>query len=216
MKAGESLSAPNTRGVIKSLAVTAAAPMADRKFDHIVDSDDDEAPPPPSSKAKPIKVDDPAAAKARAEKARAAGQSPNPLDDLFTLGADSSMSDLMAKMKALPSSAKEQLLGKLTPEVLSKVAGMKTPAASAAAASINKTEEPPQPPQPPQSPPQEVKAELVGSRVLVSGLKSRPELNDKAATVIQWHAAKGRYAVRIDGVDEPLLLKLDNLTRTHA
>ena len=61
-----------------------------------------------------------------------------------------------------------------------------------------------------------VGAELVGSRVLVSGLKSRPELNDKAATVIQWHAAKGRYAVRIDGVDEPLLLKLDNLTRTHA
>ena len=57
---------------------------------------------------------------------------------------------------------------------------------------------------------------MLGSRVLVSGLKSRPELNDKAATVIQWHAAKGRYAVRIDGVDEPLLLKPENLTPTPA
>ena len=83
--------------------------MADRRWDHIVDSDDEDAPPPPSAKAKAA-IDDPVSAKARAEKARAAGQSPNPLDDLFTLGTDSSMSDLMGKMKALPNSAKEQLL----------------------------------------------------------------------------------------------------------
>lgn len=170
------------------------------KWDHIGGDDENAS----SSTPKVVsKVDNPVEAKKRAEAAKAAGRAPNPLDDLFTLGKDASVAELMAKMKALPTSAKQQLLDKLGPDVMSKVASMK--------------QQQSQPTEPPKARVEERNNDekmraLIGSRLVVDGLKSKPELNGRRALATQWHAVKGRYAVRIDGLDEPLLLKPENLS----
>ena len=170
------------------------------KWDHIGGDDENAS----SSTPKVVsKVDNPVEAKKRAEAAKAAGRAPKPLDDLFTLGTDASVAELMAKMKALPTSAKQQLLDKLGPDVMSKVASMK--------------QQQSQPTEPPKARVEERNNDekmraLIGSRLVVDGLKSKPELNGRRALATQWHAVKGRYAVRIDGLDEPLLLKPENLS----
>lgn len=49
---------------------------------------------------------------------------------------------------------------------------------------------------------------LKGTRVLISGLVARPELNGTCGTILSFDAAKGRYAVRlIDVSEERILLK---------
>ena len=51
----------------------------------------------------------------------------------------------------------------------------------------------------------------------VSGLKSKPEANGRGGTVEDFVAAKGRFAVRIDGLgDNAMLLKPENVTRADG
>lgn len=52
----------------------------------------------------------------------------------------------------------------------------------------------------------------VGSRVLLDGLKARPELNGALATVISQNHATGRWNVLVDDMREELALKLEALT----
>ena len=54
-------------------------------------------------------------------------------------------------------------------------------------------------------------AALVGKRVVLANISSRPELNGSTGMCVQWLAAKGRCAVRLDGSDDcqpPLSLKI--------
>ena len=51
-----------------------------------------------------------------------------------------------------------------------------------------------------------------GVRVKLCNLANRPELNGSIALAASFDKAKGRYAVKIDGFSEPMLLKPDNLT----
>lgn len=53
----------------------------------------------------------------------------------------------------------------------------------------------------------------MGSRVVVRGLKSRPALNGTGGLCAAYVATKMRYAVKVDGVDDKLLLKAENLLR---
>ena len=58
-------------------------------------------------------------------------------------------------------------------------------------------------------------AEYVGQRVSLHSLK-RVELNDRTGTAVSFDAASSRLGVRVDGLDKPLALKLENLTRLAA
>ena len=59
------------------------------------------------------------------------------------------------------------------------------------------------------------KLPYVGKKVVVTGLKARPELNGKTVSCLHYDEAKRRYAVQFEGVNEPLgdplLIKPDNL-----
>ena len=48
---------------------------------------------------------------------------------------------------------------------------------------------------------------LSGSRVRIAGLKGRPELNGRCGVAAHFDAAKGRYAVTVEGEMEAVLLK---------
>jgi hypothetical protein len=52
-------------------------------------------------------------------------------------------------------------------------------------------------------------AHLVGMPVTFTGLTGRPELNGATATVVSWHADRGRYGVNRDGTG--MMLKPENL-----
>jgi hypothetical protein len=52
---------------------------------------------------------------------------------------------------------------------------------------------------------------LSGRRVLIDGLKGRPELNGRCGVAGRFGAAKGRYAVAVEGEAEAVLLKPANL-----
>ena len=52
---------------------------------------------------------------------------------------------------------------------------------------------------------------LVGRRVRIAGLKGRPELNGRSGVAAYFDAAKGRYAVTVEGEAEAVLLKPANL-----
>ena len=62
----------------------------------------------------------------------------------------------------------------------------------------------PAPPPPPQQP-TVTKGILVGRRVIIDGLSSRPELNGKVAKAVSYNADKGRYGVRVEGAGGALL-----------
>ena len=49
------------------------------------------------------------------------------------------------------------------------------------------------------------------TRVTISGLKGRPDLNSQSGTIMSYDASKGRYAVKVGG--ESVLLKPDALTQ---
>ena len=52
-----------------------------------------------------------------------------------------------------------------------------------------------------------------GSRVLISGLVSRPEYNGKSARILSLKDSSGRYCVALDGPDsKALALKMENLS----
>ena len=52
---------------------------------------------------------------------------------------------------------------------------------------------------------------LSGRRVSIAGLKGRPELNGRSGVAAYFDAAKGRYAVTVEGEAEAVLLKPANL-----
>ena len=53
-------------------------------------------------------------------------------------------------------------------------------------------------------------APLVGKRVVVNGMISKPELNGRGGTAISFDDGKGRYSVRLDS-GETLAIKSNNL-----
>ena len=56
-----------------------------------------------------------------------------------------------------------------------------------------------------------VSGSLSGRRVRIAGLKGRPELNGRSGVAAYFDAAKGRYAVTVEGEAEAVLLKPANL-----
>lgn len=54
---------------------------------------------------------------------------------------------------------------------------------------------------------------LVGHNVMLQGLEGRADINNRCGTAQSFVEARGRYAVRVPGLKEPLLLKPQNLTR---
>ena len=171
-------------------------PMASHysKWDAIADPDEEEGSKAAASQT--FSVPDARTAKSRAEAARAAGAAPNPLDDLFTLGNGASAAEVREKMRALPAGAKQQLLDRLNGPLGAKLI-------EAARA------EQPQPKGPiPKGP-------LVGKRVVLCGLQSRPELNGRRGLCVEYLPSRGRCAVRLDGAAEdeaPIALKPACLT----
>ena len=147
------------------------------------------------------------------------------VQELLTLGKDASMADLMAKMKALPASAKQHFLDKLGPDVMEAATkwNQQSPASRAPAAAVMPPTKEPGPASAkaakqavPEPRPSETSAKLVGCSVTIAGLTARPELNGKHGVCASFHTAKGRYAVKIDGFSEPMLLKPDNLTENEG
>ena len=53
-------------------------------------------------------------------------------------------------------------------------------------------------------------------RVRIVGLQARPELNGRCGVAGRFDAAKGRYAVAVEGEAEAVLLKSANLQETIA
>jgi tetratricopeptide (TPR) repeat protein len=50
-----------------------------------------------------------------------------------------------------------------------------------------------------------------GSGVVIVGVKSQPELNGRAGTVLAYVVRSGRFSVAVDGVEQPKKLRLANL-----
>ena len=49
------------------------------------------------------------------------------------------------------------------------------------------------------------------TKVIVSGLTGRPKLNGHCGEVTAWNAAKGRFAVKLATLSDPILLKPINV-----
>ena len=185
--------------------------MADyAKFDAIVDSDDENDAPAPAEKRGGNDL-----YKFDGGKSSDDG---DPLKDLLSLGKDASMAELMAKMKALPPSAKQHFLDKLGNPDMMKAAQDLAKNKNVPGDSLMKAaQDLAQPAAEPNfvTAPAEMSDNtlhlFVGKQVVLSGLKARPELNGKRGACLHFEQAKGRYAVRVDGIDTPMLLKLDNL-----
>ena len=169
------------------------------KWDSLTDPDvaDSSAAPPPRKPA--VAVPNIDQARQRAEKARAAGKAPDPMDALFALGENASAGDLMSAMKALPKDAKEQFLqglqGPMGTQLLERAAAAKREAQSQPPPAADADAEP---------------SALVGKRVVLANLQARPELNGRRGLCVQWLPARGRLAVRLDDAEEgaePLAVK---------
>lgn len=52
---------------------------------------------------------------------------------------------------------------------------------------------------------------LLHSRVRITGLVARPDLNASEGRAVLWHEEKGRYAVQLDAGGRPILVRADNL-----
>lgn len=61
-----------------------------------------------------------------------------------------------------------------------------------------------------------VDALQAGACVVIGGLQGRPELNGKQGTVLSFDDVRGRYAVRVGGGSESVLLRRANLTAATA
>ena len=61
-----------------------------------------------------------------------------------------------------------------------------------------------------------VDALQAGARVVIGGLQGRPELNGKHGVVLSFDDVRTRYAVRVDGGSESVLLRGANLTAATA
>ncbi|CAE8710705.1 unnamed protein product [Polarella glacialis] len=55
-----------------------------------------------------------------------------------------------------------------------------------------------------------------GDKVLIQGVESRTELNGRIGTLLTFVAEKGRFAVKLEGEEDPILLKPDNLSKAAA
>ena len=51
------------------------------------------------------------------------------------------------------------------------------------------------------------------SSVVIHGLQGRPDLNASRAVVVEYAAARARYRVRVDGTNEEVYLKPDNVRK---
>ena len=140
-------------------------------------------------------------------------------------GGNLSVTEIMAQMKALPAEAKMKLMEQLGPlaaslqpksstvpdspnnasaaEFASRLASEKS--AFAMPKAIEREQEERE---------EQQSLQLVKSRIIVSGLVARPELNGRVGTITAWIGAKGRFAVKLEGVTEPVLLKRFNLVTT--
>lgn len=140
-------------------------------------------------------------------------------------GGNLSVTEIMAQMKALPAEAKMKLMEQLGPlaaslqpkssavpdspnsasaaEFASRLASEKS--AFAMPKAIEREQEMRE---------EQQSLQLVKSRIIVSGLVARPELNGRVGTITAWIGAKGRFAVKLEGVTEPVLLKRLNLVTT--
>ena len=181
------------------------------KFDGIGDDDDDNraaaVPPAPSvSREDTIKK----------------------LENMQALGKDASIAELMAQMRApaeLPTSAKQQLMEKLGPLAESlqpkstqppqsgtSVAAETASAFASALASDKSAFGLPKAVQREQEKREdEERRALIGTKVIVSGLTGRPKLNGHCGEVTAWNAAKGRFAVKLATLSDPILLKPINI-----
>jgi len=54
------------------------------------------------------------------------------------------------------------------------------------------------------------------TKVVLDGLKSKPELNGVTAEVVSWNEKAGRFNVKVPGSDEPIALKEENLLSPGA
>ena len=186
------------------------------KFDGIGDDDDDHV----------AAVRSHVSAAARAMPPASREDTIKKLEDLKKQGKSPSMAELMAQMKALPTSAKEQLMEKLgplaeslqqnsqpTPPSSSDAVSAKTAAEFASRLAADKSAFGlPKAVEREQEKREEVERRaLINTNVVVSGLTGRPELNGHCGEVKARNAAKGRYAVKLASCREPILLKPVNV-----
>jgi len=56
-------------------------------------------------------------------------------------------------------------------------------------------------------------SQLLRGRVLIMGVKKKPDMNGKEAEIVAWHADRGRYEIKLcdDSAQPPCLLKAENL-----
>jgi len=165
------------------------------------------------------------AARKRVEAAKAAGTTAAPLDDLFTLENNASTEDILRKMRALHAHDKQALVDSLENgpgrDLLQMAQGREKEVLAEAYHNMEAHEA--QPTTRSAAPTQDaataisetLKAlKLVGQRVVLKGLSSRPELNGQAGVCEKYVPEKKRFAVRLDGVSAdtpPLALKTDCL-----
>ena len=133
-----------------------------------------------------------------------------------------SVTDLMAQMKNLPPEAKQKMLEQLAPmaDSLKKEkyknrpmpdeGGINLPnpalasdkAAFAAPKALEQAQEKRE---------EELRLQMVGVDIVVKGLVAKPELNSRCGKITAWNAAKGRYAVSLAALTNPILLKPENV-----
>lgn len=155
------------------------------------------------------------------------------LDELKQMqkGETPSVKELMEKLKALPPSMKDQLASKLGPLAQGIESGRQqqntsqqpgaalkdsAPDASFAKALSSTTGKSAFGQSPAIEKAEEVRNEkerrgMINQRCIVEGLTSKPELNGRLGTVTDWFPSKGRFAVKLEAVTAPLLLKPHNV-----
>ena len=137
-----------------------------------LDDDDDTAPAKPAPPPPPP----PAAAGA--------------LNDLLSMGADTSFAEIKSKMMNLPEDAKKKFLDHMGKPGVMESLTKKMDSSQAGQM-------------------------LVGLNVKIVGLVAKPELNGKSGKVVEFITAKGRCAVQLDDGGDKILLKPTNIDASH-
>ena len=112
------------------------------------------------------------------------------------------------------SSAPPVVNGSMTAELFVGIFEQLWQAVNAARKANARPLPPPAAPPPPAAAPSAVPsavAALIGRRVRLHGLKSKPALNGRGGVCARYDAARGRCVVRLDGATEPMLLRAENL-----
>ena len=173
------------------------------KWDKMVIDDDDDADDGSlASKFDPVAIAK--AAEKRVEQAKAEGRKPNPLDVMASQSQVSS--DASKALSQMSDSVKQRFLDRLNqPEVQKAFEHSNRHVDEAAPVEARAKDG---------SSALELVSKgilLVGKRVIVSGLKSQPELNGKLGQCMQYVEDKARCAVLLDGQDKAKLFKMENI-----